>query len=308
MWPRRSGISGRVLASLGGPEGVGDLRAGPQPRAPCFLSRRDRVDGAGAEEDVARGRGGGHADRVAVVGELLRLSIGPLADLPLSLLVGARLRLPEAGQHDLVEGLALRVREGPAAEPPVVGGEVAGGDGEPLPGDDEDQDAVLGEEAGAVGEEAVLDPLLVVRVPVVGRVEEQHAEGPVGDGGLEEVGGERVVEPLPCLLRAVAVQLDAEGLDGDGVGAPQPLGELGEGFPRPAAGVEEAEGLLPAAAAPPRVAGGRVEQRRDQVDDLGRRGVEAPLGLCGESHVDSPFGSLVFWSMPTTSPTARVRW
>ena len=41
----------------GGPEGVGDLRAGPQSRPPRLRSGRDGIDGAGGEQYVPAGRG-----------------------------------------------------------------------------------------------------------------------------------------------------------------------------------------------------------------------------------------------------------
>ena len=113
----------------------------------------------------------------------------------------------------------------PAAHPPVVGGEVAGRDREALAGDDEDQQAALGQVAGRLGQEGVLRPL-VFRVIVIRRVQEEQPEGPVRYGRGEQVRGQGVVEPLLGLLRPVPVQLDAVGLDGDGVGPVQALGQL----------------------------------------------------------------------------------
>ena len=210
--------------------------------------------------------------------------------MPLRVGVGNGVGLPVAHQDHLVEDLPLRVGEGPAAHPPVVGGQVAGRDREALPGDDEDQQAAVGQVAGAVGEEGVLRPL-VFRIVVIRRVQEQQPEGPVRYGGGEQVRGQGVAEPLLRLLRPVPVQLDAVGLDGDGVGPVQALGQLRQRLPRPAAGVEDAQRVP----APVVGAGGGVNQLRDQVDDPGRRGVEPAFCLCSESHVDSPFVScLVF--------------
>ena len=47
-----------------------------------------------------------------------------------------------------------------------------------------------------MGEEGVFDALLVVLLPVVGRVEKQQPECPVADGCLEGVRRENVVEPF----------------------------------------------------------------------------------------------------------------
>ena len=77
-----------------------------------------------------------------------------------------------------------------------------------------------------------------------------------------------MAEPLLRLLRPVPVQLDAVGLDGDGVGPVEALGQLRQRLPRPAAGVEDAQRLP----APVVGAGGGVNQLRDQVDDPLRRG------------------------------------
>ena len=49
-----------------GPEGVGDLRARPKPGPPRFRRRRDGIDGAGGEQDVAARRGGRAELRVGV--------------------------------------------------------------------------------------------------------------------------------------------------------------------------------------------------------------------------------------------------
>ena len=122
---------------------------------------------------------------------------------------------------------------------------------------------------------------------VIGRVQEQQPEGPVCYGCGEQVRGEGVAEPFLGLLRPVPVQLHAVGLDGNGVGPVQPLGQLRQRLSGPAAGVEDAQRVPP----PVVGAGGGVNQLRDQVDDPRRRGVEPALCLCSESHVDSPFVS-----------------
>ncbi len=49
---------------------------------------------------------------------------------------------------------------------------------------------------------------------VIGRVEQQQAEGAVGDGGGEQVGGQGVVQAAGGLGGAVLVQLHAVGLQG----------------------------------------------------------------------------------------------
>ena len=180
--------------------------------------------------------------------------------------VGHRVGLPVAHQHHLVEDLALRVGEGPAAHPPVVGGQVAGRDCEALAGDYEDQQPVVGQVAGRVGEEGVLRPL-VFRVVIVWRIQQEQPEGPVRYRRGEQVRGQGVVEPLLGLLRPVPVQLDAVGLDGDGVGPVQALGQLRQRLPRPAAGVEDAQRLP----APVVGAGGGVNQLRYQVLSLWRK-------------------------------------
>ena len=78
---------------------------------------------------------------------------------------------------------------------------------------------------------------------VIRRIQKEQPEGPVRYRRGEQVGGQGVAEPLLRLLRPVPVQLDAVGLDGDGVGHVQPLGQLRQRLPCPAAGVEDAEGL-----------------------------------------------------------------
>ena len=88
-----------------------------------------------------------------------------------------------------------------------------------------------------------------------------------------------MAEPLLRLLRPVPVQLDAVGLDGDGVGRVQALGQLRQRLPGPAAGVEDAEGLP----VPVVVAGGGVNQPREQVNDPLRRGVKSAFCLCWSS-------------------------
>ena len=152
-----------------------------------------------------------------------------------------------------------------------MGGQVAGRDREALPGDDEDQQAVLGQVARGVRQEGVLRPL-VLRVVVVGRVQEQQAEGPVRYRRGEQVRGQGAVEPLLGLLRPVPVQLHAVGLDGHRVGPVEVLGQPLERVPGPAAGVEDAHGLP----RPVVVAGGGVYQLGDQVNHpLGSRVVAA---------------------------------
>ena len=128
---------------------------------------------------------------------------------------------------------------------------------------------------------------LVLRVIVIRWVQEEQPEGPVRYGRGEQVRGQGVVDPLLRLLRPVPVQLDAVGLDGDGVGPVQALRQLRQRLPGPAAGVEDAQRVP----APVVGAGGGVNQLRDQVDDPGRRRVEPAFCLCSESHVDSPFVS-----------------
>ena len=286
MWPLRRGISGRVRASPGGPEGVGDFGAGPQPRPPGLRSGRDGIDGAGGEQYVPAGRGLRAVVRVGMGAQRLRLPHRPLQRHALGVGVGNGVGLAVAHQDHLVEDLALRVGERPAAHPPVVGGQVAGRDRQALAGNDEDQQAALGQVAGRVGEEGVLRAL-VLGVVVIRRVQEEQPEGPVRYRRGEQVRGQGVVEPFLGLLRPVPVQLDAVGLDGDGVGPVQALGQLRQRLSRPAAGVEDAQRLP----APVVGAGGGVNQLRDQVDDPGRRGVEPTFCLSSESHVTSPFVS-----------------
>ena len=95
-----------------------------------------------------------------------------------------------------------------------MGGEVAGRHREALAGNDEDQQAALGQIPGAVGEEGVLDALVLL-VPIVRRVQKEQAEGPVCHRGLEQVHGEGAVEPLLRRLSPVPVKLHAVGLDGE---------------------------------------------------------------------------------------------
>ena len=163
-----------------------------------------------------------------------------------------------------------------------MGREVAGGDVQPLAGHDEDEHAAVDEVARRLHQEGVLRALLLV-VVVIRRVEVEQAERPVGDGGLEEVGGQRPVQALPGLGGAVAVQLHAVRLDGHRVRLRQPLGELRNRFARAAARVEDAE-RLPAAPAAGAVGHGSVDQPRDQVDDAGRCRVEPALRLSCKSH------------------------
>ena len=109
------------------------------------------IDGAGGEQDVAGGRGLRAKVHVGAGAQRLRLPHRPLQRHPLSVGVGNGVGLPVAHLDHLVEDLAFRVGEGPAAHPPVVGGEVAGRDREALPGNDEDQQAAIGKVAGACG-------------------------------------------------------------------------------------------------------------------------------------------------------------
>ena len=95
-----------------------------------------------------------------------------------------------------------------------MGGKVAGRHREPPARHDEDQQPTLDEVARAVGEEGVLDALVLL-VPVVGRVDVGEAEGPVCDGGGEQVRGEGAVEAARRFFRPVPVKLHAVGLDGD---------------------------------------------------------------------------------------------
>ena len=126
---------------------------------------------------------------------------------------------------------------------------------------------------------------LVLLVPVVRRVDVGEAEGPVCDGGLEQVGGEGAVEPLLGLLRPVPVKLHAVGLDGDVPPVAKLLRKLRHGVPAPAAGVEDAQ-RLPVVVV---VAVGGVYQPRDHVHHPVRRGVVPPFALSGQSHGVSPF-------------------
>ena len=126
---------------------------------------------------------------------------------------------------------------------------------------------------------------LVLLVPVVWRVDVGEAEGPVSDGGGEQVCGEGAVEPLLRLLRPVPVKLHAVGLDGEVAPVAKLLRELRHGVPAPAAGVEDAQ-RLPVVVV---VAVGGVNQPRDHVHHPVRRGVVPPFGLSGQSHVVSPF-------------------
>ena len=169
-----------------------------------------------------------------------------------------------------------------------VRGEVPRRHRQPLPRHDEDEQAVLRQVARAVGEEGVLDALLLTRVPVVRGVEVEEPEGAVGDRGGEEVGPEDAVEAALRRLRALAVKFHAEGFNGSGVGLAQALGQPGEGFALTAAGVEEPERLVVAG-----VGRGRLDQLRDQVGDPWRRGVEPALCLCCEPHEVSPFAWVV---------------
>ena len=113
-----------------------------------------------------------------------------------------------------------------------MGGQVARRDGQPLPGHDEDQEPALGQISRAVGDEGMFDAF-VLRVVVVRRVDQGEAEGPVGDGGLEQVGGDGAVEQPLGLLRPVAVQLHAVGLDGKRAPSAEFLRPAAPARPRP---------------------------------------------------------------------------
>ena len=186
-----------------------------------------------------------------------------------------------------------------------MGGQVAGRDREALPGDDEDQQPALGQVARGLGQEGVLRPL-VFRVMVIRRVQQEQPEGPVRYGRGEQVGGQGAAEPLLRLLRPVPVQLDAVGLDGDGVGRVHALGQLRQRLPGPAAGVEDAQRLP----VPVVVAGGGVNQLREQVNDPLRRGVKPAFRLCCKSHVVSPFSvsSVVSVDGPNRQGSGLQKW
>ena len=205
-------------------------------------------------------------------------------DALLGVAVEEDLRLAVAEEDDLVVGLALRLREGPAVDAREVRGEVPRRHRQPLPRHDEDEQAVLRQVARAVREEGVLDALLLTRVPVVRRVQVEEPEGAVGDRGGEEVGPEHAVEAVLRLLRALGVKLHAERFDGSGVWLSQALGQPGEGVTLTAAGVEDPEDLVAAG-----VAGGWLDELRDQVGDAGRCRVEPALCLRCQSHEVSPF-------------------
>ena len=160
MWPRRRGIKGPGALVLGGPEGVPDLLAGPQAGLASLGHRRQGVHGARGEEDVPGGDHRRVVDRVGAWGELLRLPLGPVPHLLLGVGVGAGFRLAPAHQHHLVEDLPLRAWEGPAPDVPVVGRQVAGGDGEPLLGDDEQQQPAVRQVAGRMRQKGVFHPLV----------------------------------------------------------------------------------------------------------------------------------------------------
>ena len=135
------------------------------------------------------------------------------------------------------KGVALRLGEGPDAQPRVVRGEVARRLRQPPPGDDEDEQALLGEVARGVPEEGVLRALLVVvGVAVVGRVQEEHPERPVGDRRLEEVRAERVAEALLRLLSTLRVELHPVGLDGCAVGRSMQAASCASASPAPQQG------------------------------------------------------------------------
>ena len=180
--------------------------------------------------------------------------------------------MPVAHDHNLVEFLTLRVRESPAPQPVVVGRQVLGGDGETLPGHDEHQQPAVVQVAGAMAQERVLRPL-TFRIVVVRRIEKEQPERLVRNGGLEQVRRQGAAQTARRLFRSLLVQLHPVGLDGDRVDAGQPLGQLRQGFPRSAAGVEDAERL------PVPVVGARRHpyQRGDAVNHPFRRGVTPPF-------------------------------
>ena len=233
-----------------------------------------RASAAAATGSTVRvANSGGRAELpvgVALGAQRLRLSHGPLQHHALGVSVGNGVGLPVPEHRHLVEDLPLRVREAPALHPPVVGGQVAGRDRQSLSRHDEDQQAALGQVARRLRQEGVLRPF-VFRVVVVGRIQEEQAEGPVRYRRGEQVRGQGAVEPLLGLLSPVPVQLDAVGLDGQGVGPVEALGQPFQRVPGPAAGVEDAE-RLPVA---PIVTGRGVNQLRDQVND--------PIGEWGSS-------------------------
>ena len=170
-----------------------------------------------AKEDVSSGHRGSGELCVALEPQRLRLSAGPLRDPCLCVGIRRWVTFPVSHQDHLVEDLPLQLGEGPAAYPPVVGREVAGRDGQSLPGDDEYQQTLLRQVSGGVDEEGMLRPF-VFRVPIVGRVEVEDTEGAVGYGGAEQVRGEGTVQPPGRFFGPFAVQLHPVGLHGDSVG------------------------------------------------------------------------------------------
>ena len=140
--------------------------------------------------------------------------------------------------------------------------------------DYEQQQPAVGQVAGRVRQEGVFHPFVFL-VPIIGRIKKQYAEGVVGDGGGEEVAGQGAVQAVGRLLRPVLMQLHPAGLDGPGASVAEQAGELGQGFASPAAGVQDAQGVGAAGAAP-----GPVEQLGNQVNDPGRRRVVSPFSLC----------------------------
>ena len=102
---------------------------------------------------------------------------------------------------------------------------------------------MLRQVAGAVAQEAVLGAPLFPIV-VIGGIEKQQAEGAVGDGGGEEVGGQGVVQPGGGLRGPLLVQLHPIGLQGQRAGGVQVRGQLRQGGPGPAAGIEQADGAV----------------------------------------------------------------
>ena len=290
MCPRLRGMSGRVRLSLAGHREsvISVLAQSPDRRASAAAAAGSTVRVVNRTSPLRR-RGGGVLRvgvGVALGAQRLRLPHRPLQHHALGCGVGNGVGLAVAHEHHLVEDLPFRVGEGPALHPPVVGGEVPGRDREALPWHDEDQQAALGQVARGLRQEGVLRPL-VFGIKVIRRIEQQQAEGPVRYGRCEQVRGQGAVEHLLRLLRPVPVQLHAVGLDGNGVGPVQALGQPLKRVPGPAAGVEDADGLP----APVVGAGGGVNQLGDQVHHPVGSRIVAPFGLCSESHVVSPFMS-----------------
>ena len=278
MWPLLRGISGRVRLSFAGQREsvISVLAHSPDRRASAAAAAGSTVRVVNRTSPLGDVAGGVLRVGVGVAlgAQWLRLSHRPLQHHALGCGVGNGVGLAVAHQDHLVEDLPFGVGEGPAAHPPVVGGEISGRDREALPGHDEAQQAALGQVARGLRQEGVLRPL-VFGIKVIRRIEQEQAEGPVRYRRGEQVRGQGAVEPLLGLLGPVPVQLHAVGLDGDGVGPVQVLGQPLQRVPGPAAGVKDAQCLPP----PVVVAGGGVNQLGDQVHHpLGSR-IVAPFGL-----------------------------